>query len=728
MLTDASNYAYWQSSIPAISGWNKIIHNLSSPTSETGTLDLSNITKMWVWLESTETIIGINFDDIYVYGDITSDVLAESYIEIEMRNHYKAMLICKGIWIPKKSDIIIIKNYYTSAGSTVEQIIFEGEVGDYEQTHIRKIPCFSRAKRDLDEYRPKESLSGDVDSEHLKTLIGKCAYITEGTIDATTPNTSYELKGDKTFRSIDNDLADKHKKMWSLTPTGALNFEDADVDSGEVFFFHKAEYNFKDETVGTTGTDIEFVDVVTTAANTEIITSIGGHKKVLKQSNVGGNDWSRHNFDTYHTSGIVEYWGRITETDKGTSTNLYEGGTIVLQLYLCNAFVNMSYNDGILGWTNIQAVAVDTSYHITIQWYADNTFDLWVNGIKRVDGGTLTNNQVSGVNRFLFQTNDTISYLDAFDESWASGYSAGRNLKGEIDKVWGVRPTKQVREINKVLIYGALVNNVQLEATAVNQASIDEIGEILYKDTYAMITDQTELNLIATNLLSREAPTNLILSINFWVRYINKGLYQVGETGWFADLRANPEIAPQQMIFRKIKYFFVSQKSYFEVDSGLVFKKNKDKSLPQENSLLIQQNAESQGDFIAGNTPMSGNLDMDQHKIIDLSAPLADNDAARKAYVDSKANVTSFEYTGNGSEDRTFVLGSTILYVLVLRITSAIASWTTNTISDSTWRNVYEASDSHVIQDDIKIVGDTVHLRGYTNIDGNELHLFAIME
>ena len=509
LYTTTGDCSVW-TNISTTSTYSLISIDLDNPSYKTGSgLDKTQLWRITFYKSAPATFY---IDYINYKQDITSDVLVETYIETEMRNHSKAMIIAKGTWVPEEYDVIEIIDYYTSAGSTVEQVIFEGIVGDYELGHIRKIPCFSRAKRDLDEYRPKESFSGNVDSEHLKTLIGKCAYITEGTIDATTPNTSYELKGDKVFRSFSNDLADKHKKMWVLTPTGVLNFEDPDVDSGE-----------------------------------------------------------------------------------------------------------------------------------------------------------------------------------DYDQS---------------DKIWGIRPKKQVRKINKVLIYGALVDNVQLEATAVNQTSIDEIGEILYKDTYAMITDQTELNTMATNLLARESPTDLILSINFWNRHVNKGLLQVGETVTFAHSKTNPVITSRQVILRKVKYFPKSQISYFETDDGLVFKKNKAKSLPEENSLLIQQNADAieavSGEFslcfktincpvgtnpvaelvadtlnlavsggltITGNEStdtitfantitqytdtlaraalgniigsdghLDGNLDADQHKVIDLCAPTADNDAARKKYIDDLLN------------------------------------------------------------------------------------------
>ena len=391
LFTDAGNYAYWNVTVPAVWTLQELV--LTSPDSETGTLDLTNITKFRnTLLDKLKTH---HIDYIYVYLDITSDIIHPlSFIEHSVRDYPRAEFMAKGTWIPEKDDIITIKDYYTSNGSSVaDQVIFEGSIIDYELTSIRKIWCESRAKRDLDEFRPSGDYNGDLDSNHIKTLIAECSYITEGTIDATTGNTDNTFKGDKTFRTILNDWADKHYKHWYLSPTGALTFNDADIDSGE-----------------------------------------------------------------------------------------------------------------------------------------------------------------------------------DFDQD---------------DKIWNVKPKKHVDSINWVMLLGALVSGVQIEAESKDEDSIEQLGAKIYKDTYSIIMVTAQLQIAADNLRTREQL--LPLAINYWYYRVNKGLIQVGETVTFAHSKMNPAITSRQVILNKVIYRFLSGHTNLQTTDGISFVKDKDKSLPQENSQLLQQ-------------------------------------------------------------------------------------------------------------------------------------------
>ena len=393
LFTDAGNYAYWSLSIGAQSSWRKMSCLLSNPTSEIGTLDLSNITKMRYSINDASN--HQYFDFIFVSKDITSDVInGLSFIECPIRDFHKAEFMAKGTWVPQKDDIIRIEDYYTSNGSsTANFIIFRGSIVDYELTSIRKIWCESRAKRDLDEFRPSGDYNGDLDSNHIKTLIAECSYITEGTIDATTGNTDNTFKGDKTFRTILNDWADKHYKHWYLSPTGVLTFNDADIDSGE-----------------------------------------------------------------------------------------------------------------------------------------------------------------------------------DFDQD---------------DTIWNVKPKKHVDFINWVMLLGAIVNGVHISAESKDTDSIKQLGAKIYKDTYSIIMATAQLQIAADNLRTREQL--LPLAINYWYYRVNKGLIQVGETATFEHDKMNPAITSRQVILNKVIYRFLSGHTNLQTTDGISFVKDKDKSLPQENSQLLQQ-------------------------------------------------------------------------------------------------------------------------------------------
>ena len=59
----------------------------------------------------------------------------------------------------------------------------------------------------------------------------------------------------------------------------------------------------------------------------------------------------------------------------------------------------------------------------------------------------------------------------------------------------------------------------------------------------------------------------------------------------FAHDKMNPAITSRQVIINKIIYRFLNGYTDLQTTDGISFDKDKDKTLPQENSLLIQQNA-----------------------------------------------------------------------------------------------------------------------------------------
>jgi len=545
----------------------------------------------------TDTFFMNNDGDMFEYTNISSDIIhPSSFIECPIRDYHRAEFMGKGTWIPHKNDTIIIYDYFTSNGSSVaDQIIFEGTIIDYELTSTRKIWCDSRARNDLDEFRPSGDYNGDLDSNHIKTLIAECSYITEGTIDATEGNTDNTFKGDKTFRTILNDWADKHYKHWYLSPTGALTFNDADVDSGVILFHHKATYNFKDDAVGSAPSG--WSDMGSGSTSSTIIASLNGHRKVLQfaDDDAATIAWVRRTF-TQGLNTVIEFY--ITKDSIAINTVGYllieEETTDIIKLRFSGS--NLDYLAG--GYISIKDAFLVVNIFDHIKLVLDdtaNTFDCYINGILEGNDLPYLNNTVSGVSRIDFRTDvgDTgyKMFIDAIGISTDTDYNIGDNLKGQLFHCWNVKPKKHVDAINWVMLLGAIVAGTQISTESKDQASIDQLGAKIYKDTYAFIKDETELGKTADNLRTREQL--LPLAINLWSYEANRGLIQVCECVWIAHDKGNPNISPRQVIINKIKYRFLSGHTDLQTTDGIAFKKDKDASLPQENSLLIQQNTEA---------------------------------------------------------------------------------------------------------------------------------------
>ena len=188
-------------------------------------------------------------------------------------------------------------------------------------------------------------------------------------------------------------------------------------------------------TVGLTGTDIDFVDIVSTPANTVIIASLGSHRKVLKQS--GNTDSFYHAF-TPDTAGVKEYWFYTNDGTQRTDIYFIDDTTVCIQMVQGASAAN-KFQYFLGGWQDITDCVDATFYHIKVQWYVDNTWDCWVNGVKYVNGVALLNNMVSGIDRYRMRTYGTVlSYLNAWGEpNTDPAYNVGDNeVAWDINNHW----------------------------------------------------------------------------------------------------------------------------------------------------------------------------------------------------------------------------------------------------------------------------------------------------
>lgn len=175
-------------------------------------------------------------------------------------------------------------------------------------------------------------------------------------------------------------------------------------------------YSFKDVAVGTQGTSIDWVDTVNSADDHEIIAELKGHRKVLRTYRNSGSGDSRHNFPSQSTAGWIEFWTEVADANAlNRIADLFEDANVRIRVNIDND--RFEYDAG-AGRVAAGVAAVDnTLYHVYLQWYADNTFDLWVDGTQYLDGAsTFANFTGSGMNIWRF-AQDTAGakymYLDS---------------------------------------------------------------------------------------------------------------------------------------------------------------------------------------------------------------------------------------------------------------------------------------------------------------------------
>lgn len=196
-------------------------------------------------------------------------------------------------------------------------------------------------------------------------------------------------------------------------------------------------FNFKDEVDGTSGTDIGFVDDATLYNGfCRIIassTNLPGHNKILQlkdDATPGEDPFIIHN-ETQATAGTREFWIGTNDVTKEWQISYYETENdwiIILKITASK----LQYRDNVDVYQDIQAVVNATPYHIRITWRADNTFDVYVDGVLMVDNVATTNDMVSGIDKLYFQgkgDSEQYLYLDAYgDPDNDADYNIGDNI------------------------------------------------------------------------------------------------------------------------------------------------------------------------------------------------------------------------------------------------------------------------------------------------------------
>jgi len=174
--------------------------------------------------------------------------------------------------------------------------------------------------------------------------------------------------------------------------------------------------SFEGDDVGTQGTSITWVDGVDTAASVELVPEFGVHKKILRQdytSGAGGFDYSYHTFASQATAGWWSGWISSNDVTHSTYLILDEDGNSIIKIGLITSKLQYWNNAAFLD--AVDPAVNDTWYFVFIQWYADDTYDIWVNNVLIEAGVACDDNQVAGINRCTLRstTNGTYLNLDA---------------------------------------------------------------------------------------------------------------------------------------------------------------------------------------------------------------------------------------------------------------------------------------------------------------------------
>ncbi|MFX1479402.1 MAG: hypothetical protein ACFFCI_14815, partial [Promethearchaeota archaeon] len=197
---------------------------------------------------------------------------------------------------------------------------------------------------------------------------------------------------------------------------------------------------FNDEPIGEKPPNILWVDsAMLYNGDCEIIESWKNHRKPLRlqdDSTPGEDPTITHNL-VQSTSGIIEFYVGTNDASEQWRLYLREDSVIVIDTKI--SLGKILYRDNLGVMHDIQTISNNEWYHIKIVWRVDNTMDIYIDGIKKVDNQLLTNNQVAGINNIKIVCDGDCTdylYLDAIGECSDPNYDEGDNILQNITALY----------------------------------------------------------------------------------------------------------------------------------------------------------------------------------------------------------------------------------------------------------------------------------------------------
>ena len=202
-------------------------------------------------------------------------------------------------------------------------------------------------------------------------------------------------------------------------------------DSG----YYPATYGFENDQ---DGSDPFGWSVLETGGTVDVISSLGGHSKIVEINGITSYPRMQHNFSTSHESGTVEFWMRGNDVTKSCLTYIgidMAGGTLITIGIDNDQF--LYYAPGAIP-QNIVPCNDNTWYHVRVdfecgsgayQGLSADHFYIYINGQRYGEYGfRIAGNDVEYMRNVVWDFS-VVYYFDAIGYSWDPNYNIGDNLK-----------------------------------------------------------------------------------------------------------------------------------------------------------------------------------------------------------------------------------------------------------------------------------------------------------
>lgn len=238
--------------------------------------------------------------------------------------------------------------------------------------------------------------------------------------------------------------------LKASTPTDLdYNFQSNQVGNGYLAFEnlkhynqltnnYNASYSFINET-GLSGTNILFVDaaVIDSGCSANISSNYNQHNEVLRiyDDDTTPNVELTHTFLNAQTSGTIEFFWLTDDIAKTSGINFRESTSLSISIYITNG--QFLYYSG--GYHSVMKAESNQWFHNKIIFdCSTDTFDWYINGIKKVNNGLFRTNSTNIDDMYIYSSGSQGNYngyYDAIGFSWLSNYTVGLNINPIIENV-----------------------------------------------------------------------------------------------------------------------------------------------------------------------------------------------------------------------------------------------------------------------------------------------------
>ena len=193
--------------------------------------------------------------------------------------------------------------------------------------------------------------------------------------------------------------------------------------------YYLATYGFESGRIGAVPND--WNDFSTGTCTSQIDVIYKNHTRILKLTDMDGNNAMVENNFISQISGTIEFW-LLTKNISLRTYMVFRNSSDQIPFYLAvhQTFLKILYDNPLISVD--VPIAVDQWYHIkTFFNCTARKVSVWINGDLKLDNGDFFAN-VSTLDKLQFYTNDAesnyISYFDAIGYSWDPNYNIGDNL------------------------------------------------------------------------------------------------------------------------------------------------------------------------------------------------------------------------------------------------------------------------------------------------------------